>query len=197
MQLPLPSHQGRLRADHLARMHGFTFIGVLVIVAIMGVALLAVGEVWSFARQREKEQELLFVGDQFKQAIKLYYAHTPVTSRLKPYPMSLDDLLKDPRYPSTQRYLRKIYLDPISNSPEWGLLKNPNGSIYGVYSMSNGTPVKQGNFRTAYSDFAGKTNYSDWVFKYAPVLDTASSVNSTVPFNSNGPVKSTSQFKLN
>jgi type II secretory pathway pseudopilin PulG len=158
----------------LIRVKGFTFIGLLMAVAIMGVALLAVGEVWSFAQKREKEQELLFVGGQFRQAIKLYYAHTPATSKLQPYPMALEDLLKDPRYPSTQRYLRRIYLDPISNSSEWGLLKNPNGSIFGVYSLAAGVPVKKGNFTTVNDAFENKTKYSDWVFKYAP-LQSASS----------------------
>jgi type II secretory pathway pseudopilin PulG len=151
------------------RTKGFTFIGLLMAVAIMGVALLAVGEVWSFAQKREKEQELLFVGGQFRQAIKLYYAHTPATSKLQRYPMALDDLLKDPRYPSTQRYLRKIYLDPINNSPEWGLQKNPDGSIFGVYSLAPGTPVKKSNFTLVDSDFENRTKYSDWVFKYAPL----------------------------
>jgi len=173
------------------KIYGFTFIGILVVVAILGVALLAVGEVWSFARQREKEQDLLFVGGQFRQAINLYYAHTPVTSKLQPYPMSLEDLLKDPRYPSTQRYLRKIYLDPISNNAEWGLLKNPNGSIFGVYSLANGTPIKQGNFKTIYSEFTGKTNYSEWVFKFSPTLNPSSSVNSI------STASSSKQFKLN
>jgi type II secretory pathway pseudopilin PulG len=157
-------------------MEGFTFIGLLMAVAIMGVALLAVGEVWSFAQKREKEKELLFVGDQFRRAIRLYYANTPATSKLQPYPMTLDDLLKDPRYPSTQRYLRKMYLDPINNSSEWGLLKNPNGSIFGVYSLAQGTPIKKSNFTEANVAFEGRTNYSDWVFRFAPIQGSSSPV---------------------
>ena len=161
----------------LARVKGFTFIGLLMAVAIMGVALLAVGEVWSFAQKREKEHELLFVGDQFRQAIRLYYAHTPATSKLQPYPMTLEDMLKDPRYPSTQRYLRRIYLDPIDNSSEWGLLKNPNGSIFGVYSLAPGIPIKKGNFTIANEAFENKTKYADWVFKYAPLQSASNPVN--------------------
>ena len=74
----------QLCVNPTARMRGFTFIGLLVIVAIMGVALLAVGEVWSFAQKREKEHALLYVGGQFRQAIKLYYMHTPATGKLQP-----------------------------------------------------------------------------------------------------------------
>lgn len=166
----------KARCKSFRRVNGFTFIGLLVAVAIMGVALLAVGEVWSFAQKREKEQELLFVGGQFRQAIKLYYAHTPATSQLQRYPMALEDLLKDPRYPSTQRYLRRIYPDPINNSSEWGLLKNPNGSIFGVYSLAQGAPIKKSNFTAVNGDFENRTKYSDWVFKYAPLQGASSPV---------------------
>ncbi len=150
------------------QMRGFTFLGLMMIIAIMGVALLAVGEVWHSAQKREKEQALLFVGDQFRLAISLYYAHTPVASKQQPYPMNLEDLLKDPRYPSTERYLRKIYLDPISGSPEWGLARKPNGGIFGVYSLSEETPIKQGNFRLSDKEFAGKKKYAEWIFMHVP-----------------------------
>lgn len=163
---------GQLCRERPRKMSGFTFIGLLMIITIMGIALLAVGEVWSFAQKREKEQALLFVGGQFRQAFKSYYTHTPATNKLQLYPTSLEDLLKDPRYPSTQRYLRQIYLDPISNSAEWGLLKNPNGSIYGVYSLSGDATIKRINFRAADKDLEGKTKYADWLFMYAPISNS-------------------------
>lgn len=147
-------------------MAGFTFLGLMIIVAIMGVALLAVGEVWSAARQREKEQALLFVGNQFRRAITAYYVHAP--NKQQPYPTSLEDLLKDPRYPTTQRYLRQMYLDPMTGSAEWGLLKKPNGGIYGVYSLSEQIPMKQNNFKLIDKDLVGKAKYTDWVFMHAP-----------------------------
>ena len=149
------------------QMRGFTFIGLLIIVAIMGVGLLAVGEVWHSARQREKEQELLFVGNQFRRAISSYYLHAPAANKQQPYPNKLEDLLKDPRYPSTQRYLRKVYPDPISGSSEWGVVTK-NGGIFGVYSLSEKAPIKQENFRPSEKDFEGKTKYSDWQFVYVP-----------------------------
>ncbi len=145
---------------------GFTYIGLLLIVALMGIALLAVGEVWHVARKREKEQALLFVGHQFKQAIKMYCAHAPEANKLQPYPTQLEDLLKDPRFPSTQRYLRTIYIDPVSGSSEWGVLRLPGGGIYGVYSLSEESPIKRGNFRPEEAGFEGKDKYSDWKFVY-------------------------------
>jgi type II secretory pathway pseudopilin PulG len=166
------SEKGLRRKSYLkapGQMGGFTFIGLLMVIAIMGVALLAVGEVWHTAQQRDKEQELLFAGNQFRQAIKMYYIHAPAAFKQQPYPMHLEDLLEDNRYNSSNvRYLRKIFPDPISGSTDWGLLTNSTQAIVGVYSKSEETPIKQGNFRLRDNDFEGKTKYSDWIFMYVP-----------------------------
>ncbi|MFA6971927.1 MAG: type II secretion system protein [Gallionella sp.] len=147
------------------REHGFTYIALLIFVAIMGVLLATTGKVWSTVMKREKEQELIFVGGQFRNAISMYYKNS--NGQTARYPMSLEDLLKDPRYPDTRRYLRKIYLDPVSNSMEWGLVKGPNGEIFGVHSLSVEEPIKKSNFSLADHEFEGKTQYSDWLFMFA------------------------------
>lgn len=141
---------------------GFTYLAMLATIAIMGITLAAASEVWHIALKREKERELLFVGDQFRRAINSYHAHTPVTGRFQVE--RLEDLLRDPRYPATQRYLRKIYVDPLSGSADWGLVKGPNGEILGIHSLSGDEPVKKGNFSTENREFEGKTSYADWVF---------------------------------
>ncbi len=145
---------------------GFTYIAVLIFIAIMGVGLAAVSEEWQVAMRREREAELLFAGDQLRNAIAMYYAHAP--SPVGRYPMSLEDLLKDPRYPNTVRYLRKIYPDPITNSQNWKLIKGANGEILGVCSASEQEPLKKKNFSLADQAFDGKKKYSDWVFVVAP-----------------------------
>ncbi|MFZ2161171.1 MAG: type II secretion system protein [Sideroxyarcus sp.] len=148
------------------REDGFTYLGLLAIIAIMGVVMVSTSEVWHTAQKREKERELLFVGNEFRQAINAYYEHTP---GLGPrYPASLEDLLKDPRYPSTQRYLRKIYADPVSGSEKWGLIRGQGGEILGVHSLSEEEPMKQGNFSLADRSFEGKKKYADWVFMHVP-----------------------------
>lgn len=148
------------------RADGFTYFGLLAIVAIMSVMLVTAGEVWQMTKKREKEQELLFIGNQFRQAINGYYEHT--TGQERRYPLNLENLLKDPRHPSTQRYLRKIYRDPVSGSEKWGLIKGPDGEIYGVHSLSEEEPIKKGNFSLADRNFEGKTKYADWVFMHVP-----------------------------
>lgn len=149
-----------------SRAGGFTYIGLLIIVVIMGVLLVTAGEVWHTVQRREKEKELLFVGNQFRQAINGYFEHTQGQERR--YPLNLEDLLKDPRYPSTQRYLRKIYRDPVSGSEKWGLIKGRDGEIYGVHSLSEEEPIKKGNFSLADKNFEGRMKYADWVFMHVP-----------------------------
>lgn len=141
---------------------GFTYIGVLMLVALMSIALAAAGEVWHTASKREKEQELLFIGDQYRRALAQFDAHTPGKARRAP--LSLEELLQDPRYPATRRYVRKIYLDPMTGKAEWGLITGPAGEIYGVHSLSEEEPLKKANFRLADKAFEGKTKYSDWIF---------------------------------
>ena len=145
------------------RIQGFTYIVLLIVVAVMGIALATAGMVWSTAMKREKEQELLFIGGQFRNALNQYYRNSPAQSAR--YPMSLDDLLQDPRYPGTRRYLRKIYVDPVSGSPDWGLVRGANGEVIGVHSLSLEEPLKKSNFSLADKDFEDKAQYSDWEFR--------------------------------
>jgi type II secretory pathway pseudopilin PulG len=140
---------------------GFTYIGVLVLVAVMGLWLAAAGQVWHTMQRREKEQELLFVGNQFRLALMRYAANAHGQARA---PLQLEDLLKDPRSPGVQRYLRKIYRDPVTGTTDWGLVTGPNGEIYGVYSRSDEEPLKKDGFALADRAFEGRMKYSEWVF---------------------------------
>lgn len=147
---------------------GFTYLALLFAVALAGIVLAATGVVWSTERQRERERELLFVGNQFRQAIGSYYERSP--GLVKRYPRSLNDLLKDDRYLSTQRHLRQIYTDPITGSPEWGLIAAPEGGVMGVYSLSNEKAVKRSGFAFRDAEFEGAAKYSQWRFVYRPLL---------------------------
>ena len=143
---------------------GFTYLAVLILVAVMGAVWAAIGVVWSTAQQREKELELLFVGNQFRQAIGQYYERSP--GGVKKYPTALQDLLKDGRQLGTQRYLRKIFMDPMTSSANWGLVQTAGSGIIGVYSLSEAAPLKTSNFRVADSTFEGSAKYSAWQFIY-------------------------------
>jgi type II secretory pathway pseudopilin PulG len=143
---------------------GFTYVGLLLGVALAGTSLALVGQVWSTTSKRERERELLFVGSQFRYAIGLYYESSP---GVKQYPRRLEDLVEDKRFPVARRYLRKIYPDPMSGKTDWGLLMQGD-QILGVYSQSREQPLKVANFDLGDAMSADGTTYSDWRFVYAP-----------------------------
>lgn len=155
------------------RQQGFTYIALLIIVAVMGAGLASKGVAWQNSGQREKEADLLFIGEEFKEAIALYYLRSP--GQVQEYPKSLEDLLSDTRFGGTQRYLRKIYRDPMTGKSDWGLILTPTGRIMGVHSLSRDEPMKTGNFKDVNREFSGSKSYSDWRFQFVPPASLISS----------------------
>lgn len=139
-------------------------LALLLGLALEGIGLMAAVDVWTLTRQREREQQLLFVGDQYRQAIQRYWFAAPAGSP-RMLPSSLEALLEDDRYPMPVRHLRRLYPDPITGKSEWGIV-NQGERIAGVYSLSEVQPVKQAGFPAAYELFNGKTSYSDWIFAF-------------------------------
>lgn len=170
-----PNSRGRVpnafRVRCLTPISGFTYIGLLIALAVTGAAVVAVGEIASTAAQRDRENELLFVGSEIRRAIGSYYERSP--GGAKRYPQSLEELLEDKRHPVPQRYLRRIYPDPMTGKPDWGLIEAPGGGIMGVHSLSERQPLKTGNFSPADESFAEARKYSDWKFFYAPAPSVA------------------------
>jgi len=154
----LPSCEGSAAPP---RELGFTYVWLLVAVAVMAAGLAAIGEVASTAAKREKEAELLFVGDQFARAIAEYSASSPGAPQ---YPQKLEELLADKRYPNLRRYLRRVYPDPMTGRADWGLVRGPGGGIVGVHSQSMERPLKTANFPKGYESFTGAAVYSAWRF---------------------------------
>jgi type II secretory pathway pseudopilin PulG len=160
-------------------MPGFAYLGLLLFIAIMGIGLGATGVVFHQQAQREKEKQLLFAGDQVRRAIGLYYERSP--GGVKQFPQALEDLLQDRRYPGVQRYLRRIYVDPMTLSKDWKLIPGPDGGIMGVYSAGSDTPLKTGDFPTDYESFKDKGSYAEWKFQYAPAADATQALGNNQP----------------
>jgi type II secretory pathway pseudopilin PulG len=160
---------------------GFTYIALLAALVIIGISLGATGKYWQNVMLREKEEELLFRGDQYRQAIELYYRAG------QKYPPNIDKLLKDDRTPAGKRHLRQKYKDPMTGEDfeiitsqtvtrgigggvgaTAGFVPIPppptTPGIIGVHSKSDKEPLKKDNFPALYQDFAGKSAYSDWQF---------------------------------
>ena len=150
---------------------GITYLTVLFIVAMMSGGLALIGEVWHTSAAREKEAELLFIGNEYRRAIERYYLAG--SGAVRQYPKNLADLVKDPRQPGTVRHLRRLYPDPITGSEEWGLVKSADGGFAGVHSLSEGTPLKTAGFAVRDASFEGKSKYSDWQFVFTPAAAPA------------------------
>ena len=140
---------------------GFTYIGLLFLVVIVTFALSGVATVWHTMAQREREAELLFIGEQFSQAIESYYRWSPGGPQL---PRSLNDLLRDDRFPMARRHLRRIYRDPMTGSTDWGLVMEAD-RIAGVHSLSKRKPIRVAGFDRR--EFEEAESYEDWQFVYS------------------------------
>ena len=122
----------RNRSGH-RRAGGFTYLWVLLAIAIVGVGLVAASEVWVTSARRHKAEELAWVGGQFVQAIGSYYYASPGGANV--YPVALEDLLEDRRFVTVRRHLRTIYLNPFSGKADWELVRGENGRIVGVRAV--------------------------------------------------------------
>lgn len=91
---------------------GYAMAALLVAMSVMAVLMSALLPVWTHMATREKEEELIFRGNQYARAIGLFqrkFANTP--------PPTLDVLVE-------QRFLRKKYKDPITKEDFQPLFAN-------------------------------------------------------------------------
>jgi type II secretory pathway pseudopilin PulG len=146
------------------QIHGFTYLGLLILLALVGVAAAASVQLGAIVQRRAAEEDLLAIGNEFRRALITYADATPAGQ--KRAPATLQDLLKDPRYPEIKRHLRKLYADPLTGKEEWGVVMWQDGSgIAGIYSLAPGQPIRIGNFAAPFQEFGGKTAYREWIFK--------------------------------
>ena len=51
---------------------GFTLVSLLAVITIMGIAMATIAPTWRFLVIRDREEELIFRGEQYQIAISLY-----------------------------------------------------------------------------------------------------------------------------
>lgn len=144
---------------------GFTYGALLCAVAMLGIGLAAIGEAWSATSRRDKERELLYVGDEYVRAIRSFYASSPGEHH---YPASLADLLEDRRFVDLRRHLRRLYRDPIAPAVPWRLLRAPDGGVMGVSSQSLLPTLERQPIKLPGAAVVAGARYSDWAFAYVP-----------------------------
>jgi general secretion pathway protein G len=165
MRIPNPEHRARSSAG------GYTFIELLVvsaIVIILAAAAMPLAKVTA-TRQREAElrrvlREMRTAIDKFKDAADLgQISPLEIKAGSEGYPESLETLVKG--VPAANdvtgrkiRFLRRVPIDPMIKSNEWGLRSyqdNPDATSWGgqnvfdVHTTSNGTALDG-------------TKYKDW-----------------------------------
>ena len=156
------------------RAGGYTYIVVLVLLAVLSAAAALTLEVADTQARRSAEAELLGVGHEFERAFASYYRQSPVGARR--FPDRLEDLTRDPRAAGVRRHLRRVYLDPLTGG-DWGTVPAPGGGIMAVYSKGAEVPFRQAPAALAMGPAASaatpdaKPSYAEWRFGYDPRLD--------------------------
>lgn len=95
---------------------GYTLIILMVAIAVLSIGLLVAIPVWETQIRREKEEELIFRGKQYVEAIRLFQIKYPGR-----FPKSLDELLKE-------KCIRKLYSDPMTNEGSWNIILHHEGA---------------------------------------------------------------------
>ncbi len=135
--------------------------GLLVGIAIMSLMLSVAMPTWRTLVQREKEEELIWRGQQYDRALQLYRKKTA-----SPGAPSIDALVEG-------RFLRKKYKDPITNGDFEVVGLSPAGNAPGVQQPQRGFGqliggVKSKSKAKSLRILNGRSVYSDWQFTYVP-----------------------------
>ena len=95
---------------------GYAMAALLGSLVVMGVLMSMLLPVWSQAAQREREAELAFRGEQYARAIELYQRRFAGA-----FPPDVDSLVE-------QRFLRRLYKDPMMEDGEFQILYQAQGA---------------------------------------------------------------------
>jgi type II secretory pathway pseudopilin PulG len=141
---------------------GFAMAALLVAMAVMAVVMSALLPVWRTLSVREKEEELVWRGQQYDRAVQLYRTKTSA-----PGAPSVDILVNG-------RFLRHKYLDPFTNgefelvgvSPTPGNAPGAQQPKIGFGQLIGG--VRSRSKARSFRELDGKKTYAEWQFTYVP-----------------------------
>ena len=99
MNMPDAQHHG-----------GYTLIILMFVIFLISIGLMVATPVWQTQIQRELEEELIFRGNQYVEAVRLYQSKHPGQ-----FPGNFDVLVKE-------RCIRHLYKDPVTEHGEWDVI---------------------------------------------------------------------------
>lgn len=100
----VPKHRGRGEA-------GYNMVMLIMAVTILNIMVAAVLPLMSTDIQRQKEEELVFRGFQYAEAIRVFHKN------FQRYPVKLEELLE-----MKPRSIRQLWKDPMTKDGKWGLI---------------------------------------------------------------------------
>jgi len=115
----------------MKKKEGYTLIILMIAIAVLSIGLLVAVPVWRTQIQREKEEELIFRGKQYVEAIRLYQMKYPGS-----FPRSLEELVEE-------KCIRKLYNDLMSQDGEWNIILVYRGGLRSQREL----PRKEGYFQ--------------------------------------------------
>jgi type II secretory pathway pseudopilin PulG len=95
-----------------AARRGYTMVALLALMTVIGIGLMAAEQAWSTLLRRDREEELIFRGEQYALAIMEFKAKTGA------FPTDLKQLIE-----GKPRYIRQLFKDPMTPDGEWYLVR--------------------------------------------------------------------------
>lgn len=89
---------------------GYIILLLMFSVFVISIGLLVAVPVWQTQIQREKEEELIFRGKQYVEAIRLFQQKKPGA-----FPREFDELLEE-------KCIRQLYKDPMTEEGSWNVI---------------------------------------------------------------------------
>jgi general secretion pathway protein G len=153
----------------MRREHGYSFVELIVVTAILFILASAVMPLAQVTSQRQREVQLRTALRQLRTAIDNFQgevvrgriAQSEVEPGSEGYPPDLETLVEGVPVQNDQsgarlKFLRRIPIDPMTNSLEWGLRSykdrpdSPSwggGSVFDVYTKSTATALDGTKYR--------------------------------------------------
>jgi len=94
----------------MRKREGYILIVLMIAIFVMSIGFLVAIPVWKTQIQREKEEELIFRGKQYAEAIRIFQMKNPGR-----FPKSFDELIEE-------KCIRKLYKDPMVENGEWNII---------------------------------------------------------------------------